>query len=606
MIVLDEAPEVRGLRDQEREGGTEYLTPAGLPGPSSCPAGDPDAPAHPVDVAHPMPQDVQAPSPAVGAGPAAGSSPLRADLRVELVPLELIDPSPYNPRRAMPGDPRLEELTASIRAVGVLQPILVRPAAPGGERYEIVAGERRWAAARAAGLEVIPATVRMLTNAEAVELQVVENLQREDLTPLEESAGVQSLLDLARWSLEDVAQRIGRSRSWVVQRARLRTLSSSWRERLADPGSPVSRWPVGHLVVLARLEPAAQDLLGEAAAWFPNWVPRRDEIEGRVNNLLREVGKAPWAVDDVTLYPEAGSCETCSKRSGCHPHLFDEEDGVVTLGASTDVCLDAVCWGEKLERHVARREVELRVKHGSEVLRLAGRGEYGDPKRGVLPSWQVEDTRKGAEGARPAIVVCGAGAGSVRWVKVSEEYGPATSRRVAGPDGKPLPKPLEQRRAELAARRTAKALELLADSVASAPAPANLLAVAAVFGTQNNAAAPGPLYRWAGADANLIDSIDSSRSPWQVLRDLADPELALWREVQEVLVARLKVYSTGDAIRRWNDEASNLADLVGVDAQALMALAVEDIPEPKSWANLNADGTPKAKAARKPRGTGNA
>jgi ParB family chromosome partitioning protein len=139
---------------------------------------------------------------------------------VREIPLTDIEPSPYQARGRMdPG--RMEELVASIREHGLLQPVLVRPK---GERYELVAGERRWRAAREAGLEKIPALVRTLDDRQALEIGLVENLQREDLNPLEEARAYRRMMEELGYTQEEVARRVGKSRAAVANALRLLAL----------------------------------------------------------------------------------------------------------------------------------------------------------------------------------------------------------------------------------------------------------------------------------------------------------------------------------------------------------------------------------------------
>src|SRR5579875_3546853 len=136
---------------------------------------------------------------------------------LEEVPLSLIDPNPFQPRTTLPED-GLDELANSIRVSGLLQPILVRPA---GERYQLVAGERRWRAAGKAGLEKVPAVVRDIGDGEALELALVENLLREELNPLEVAKAYEKLQQQFHLTHEQIAERLGINRSTVTNTLRL-------------------------------------------------------------------------------------------------------------------------------------------------------------------------------------------------------------------------------------------------------------------------------------------------------------------------------------------------------------------------------------------------
>jgi ParB family chromosome partitioning protein len=147
-----------------------------------------------------------------------------------LVPLEDIDPNPHQPRQAL-GD--LSELVASIREKGVLEPILVRPR---GGRFQIIAGERRYRAASEVGLAEIPCIVRESTDAEVMELALVENLQRKDLSAFEEADGLRVLADRFGYTHERMAEKIGKSRSSITETLSLTAMPDDVRElcRLAD------------------------------------------------------------------------------------------------------------------------------------------------------------------------------------------------------------------------------------------------------------------------------------------------------------------------------------------------------------------------------------
>ena len=140
---------------------------------------------------------------------------------VMTLPLRDIEPDKEQPRKDFAEEP-LNELAASIAEHGVLQPITVRPCATGG--YKIIAGERRWRAARLAGLTEIPVVIKDVTEGEAMELALVENLQREDLDPVEEAFGYKQLMDRCGLSQEQAAKRLGKSRSSVANSLRLLNL----------------------------------------------------------------------------------------------------------------------------------------------------------------------------------------------------------------------------------------------------------------------------------------------------------------------------------------------------------------------------------------------
>jgi ParB family chromosome partitioning protein len=150
------------------------------------------------------------------------------------LPIDLLAPSPLQPRRDFPED-QLNSLAQSIRERGVLQPLLVRPARdPQAAAYEIVAGERRWRAAQRAGLHEIPVVVRDMEDATALELALIENLQRQDLSPLDEAEAFRRLTQELGHSQDELAQALGRSRSHVANTMRLLALPEPIRAMLRD------------------------------------------------------------------------------------------------------------------------------------------------------------------------------------------------------------------------------------------------------------------------------------------------------------------------------------------------------------------------------------
>jgi ParB family chromosome partitioning protein len=173
-------------------------------------------------------------------------------------PVGALDPNPWQPRSAI--DPaRLAELTASIRESGVVQPILVRRR---GERFQIVAGERRWRAARAAGLESVPVHVRDVPDAQLLELAIVENIQRAELSPLEEAHAFRRMQDELRFTQEEIARRVGRERSTVANTLRLLRLPKELQALVAE-----GRLDAGHARALLALDRDEDQLaLGREAA----------------------------------------------------------------------------------------------------------------------------------------------------------------------------------------------------------------------------------------------------------------------------------------------------------------------------------------------------
>jgi len=190
------------------------------------------------------------------------------------IDLDLISPNPDQPRQRF-GEESLRELAASIRSVGVVQPLVVRRA---GEGYQIVIGERRWRAAQTAGLRRVPALLHDTDDGAALELALVENLHREDLNPLEEASAYRMLVERLGLTQEEVAERVGRKRSTVANTLRLLRLHDDVKGRLA-----AGAIEMGHArAMLALEEPTAQrDLCRE--------VVRRGLSVRQVEKKVREI-----------------------------------------------------------------------------------------------------------------------------------------------------------------------------------------------------------------------------------------------------------------------------------------------------------------------------
>ncbi len=219
--------------------------------------------------------------------PAEGTTATTSEAAVER-----LSPNPFQPRSNI-DQARLDELAASIRTSGVVQPILVRRL---GDGYQIVAGERRWRAAQQAGLKRVPVTVREVPDAELLELALIENIQREELSALEEAQAFQRLQDELHLTQEQIAQKVGRDRATVANTLRLLRSPREVRELLA-----AGRLDAGHARALLALEHADEQVsLGREAARKGLSVR---EVERRVA-LLRAPRRAAGRKDPNTRAAE--------------------------------------------------------------------------------------------------------------------------------------------------------------------------------------------------------------------------------------------------------------------------------------------------------------
>ncbi len=201
-------------------------------------------------------------------------SPTRS-IGVRIVPIDHIEPNPEQPRMVFEQD-ALNELSASIREHGVLQPILVRPLGP--NTYQIVAGERRWRASRLAGLETIPALIEDIDDDTALEIAIIENLQREDLTPLDEAAMYDRMVHEHGYSIRKLADKLGKDKGYLENRLRLADAPPEIRELVS-----LRKDSLSHAYELMKVEdPKKRRRLAEQVARGElTLIKLRDKIEGR-------------------------------------------------------------------------------------------------------------------------------------------------------------------------------------------------------------------------------------------------------------------------------------------------------------------------------------
>jgi ParB family chromosome partitioning protein len=223
------------------------------------------------------------------------------------IPVDKVDPNPNQPRMAL-DKASLDELTSSVREHGVLQPVLVRPE-PGG-RYELIAGERRWRAASAAGLEVIPALIEEIDDDTALEIAVIENLQREDLSPLDEAIIYAKMIHQHGYSIRKLAQKLGKDKGYLENRLRLADAPPEIRDLVS-----VRKDTLSHAYELLKVddEKKRKHLAAMVARGELSLVKLREKIEalsepGRVRGVMAPPAgpSAATAVED-TIEAEADS-----------------------------------------------------------------------------------------------------------------------------------------------------------------------------------------------------------------------------------------------------------------------------------------------------------
>ena len=278
---------------------------------------------------------------------AAGAAPSTDDASSLDIAIDRIIPNPKQPRRTFV-EAELEELAESIRTKGVIQPILVRPDPANVEMFEIIAGERRWRAARRAGLTVIPAVVRAMDDREMLEIAIIENVQRSDLNAVEEAEAYKSLIDRFGRTQESVAQQVGKSREHVSNTLRLLNLPEDVREHVRE-----GRLTPGHARALLK----TSDPSAFAATVIAKGLSVRD------TEALSKVEKSGGKSDSKSLAPSVDK-DVDTKAL--------ELDLQRSLGLDVDI------------RHVNGKGGEVRIKYAQleqldEICRLLSRPRTTKP-----------------------------------------------------------------------------------------------------------------------------------------------------------------------------------------------------------------------------------
>lgn len=329
------------------------------------------------------------------------------------LPLSLLDESSTNPRRTF--DPaKLVELAQSIAQSGLIQPITVRPKA---DRFEIVAGARRYRAAQIAEQSEIPTRVLDLTDSQSLEIQIVENSQRQDVHPYEEASGYQRLLDLPGYDVAALASKCGKSQSHVYARLTLLALIPEIAESFQQESITAS-----HANLLARLTPEQQ------AQAFPNafrknyqddelqLLPAKSLASWIEDNLYLALADAPFDKESETLLPAAGSCVACPKRSGFNAALFAD--------VAEDFCFDGECFRAKINSHIESAKSGV-----AELVQISTmwRPVKDRPVGELAPTEYIVIDRPNGEpattcgSATPAIITHGHGVGVLRVVCADQD-----------------------------------------------------------------------------------------------------------------------------------------------------------------------------------------
>ena len=285
------------------------------------------------------------------------------------LPVLAIAPSPTNPRKYF--DPaKLQELADSIAASGVHQPILVRPLTaerlpdemarakaenrPVAE-YELICGERRWRATQRAGVGSIPAMIRQMDDVQVLETQIVENLQRQDVTELEEAEGYRALMQAQGIKAEELGAKVKKSRAYIYARLKILDLCEAGRDALRQGKLDFSQaLPIARIANAKLQASALQDMKSWDYEMSAREVKRWVQI-----HYMAKLEYAVFDTQDAILLPQAGACTACPHRTGADPAQLEDGDA--------DVCTNPVCFKAKEDAH-AQRERQRAQDMGCEII----------------------------------------------------------------------------------------------------------------------------------------------------------------------------------------------------------------------------------------------
>ncbi len=377
----------------------------------------------------------------------------------QYIAIDQLFESKTNPRKTF-DQRKLEELAESIRSGGLIQPIVVRPK---DNAFEIVAGARRFRAGQLAEQFSLPARIKELTDAQALEWQLVENSQREDVHPYEEAQGFQSLLDLPGYDVAALVEKSGKSASHIYARLSLLQLIPAVAEAFQQ-----ERITASHGALIARL-PQEHQADAFDNCWRKDWqdkeahlLPAKHLSAWIQTNLYLNLADAPFDREDPSLNPTAGACVTCPRRSGFNTSLFADVQG--------DQCLDAPCFQAKVTAHIDR---EIAARPELVAIETAWRAPK-EQHPGALQKHQYReldipdnpDAEPPCSHTKSALIVFGKHAGRTLTVCVEPEcpvHNPREAARVAA-DPPPIMAPAAaQETEEEAAQREAEHEERMAE-----------------------------------------------------------------------------------------------------------------------------------------------
>ena len=340
------------------------------------------------------------------------------------LPLSSIVESKTNPRRVFR---HLDELAASIKQTkGVVTPLLVRPLnGKAAGKHEIVAGARRFRATKLAGLEEVACLVREMPDDEVLEVQIIENLQREDPEPMDEARGYKTLIDTGRWDVDSLAQRVGKGTTYVYDRLKLTELTEHWQTKVAEGAIPL-----GAGLLLARLQDHQQQEAVDELGRYGDGSVTVQEVRRFIESFVSaKLSSAPFS--RTKEVGGVGPCKTCPKRTGAAPSLFDGGEG------KNDRCLDTKCYGVKVDAFIEEK-VLAAEQAGTPLVQISTEYRQGKKEgRGlsVRAYSEIYDKTDRCAHAVPAIVVEGYDKGAKKAICFAPSCKKHTRYRSGGSSG---------------------------------------------------------------------------------------------------------------------------------------------------------------------------
>lgn len=268
-----------------------------------------------------------------------------------------ISTSKTNPRSDF-NEKSIMELAESIKENGVLQPLLVRPTEKG---YELVCGERRLRACKLINLKSVPVQIKNLNDQEALEAQIIENLEREDVHPLREAETFKLMIDKGNYLIEDIATKIAKSEKFILQRLSLNNLNAEWKKLFFKDEINLSK-----ALIIARLDKKYQKEVAENASDWSGEIKSAKQLQSYIDsNITALLSKAIFNPLDEKLIKKAGACINCPKRSGANCSLFPDVK-------EEDRCFDKMCFSSKSEKHIDN-EIDRIINNAEDVYLIRSR-----------------------------------------------------------------------------------------------------------------------------------------------------------------------------------------------------------------------------------------